>query len=217
MPMFEGDTGRSGRLSTLPIDSATVQSIKTTILRKEMKEQRNYASVSYSENIGWVIGPYRLTSESIFQWISHLTDDDIEEIQNVENSLRYVRYSTACGGKQEMLGSVVRAGTGRLLLQIRALIMALEDIELDKEAVDQIVDFLLEPPVRKFMELIGSLQPSAPAPDSEALSQHFTAFLQELIARDLIEAIVETAVNPKTGKVDIDTVVEMVHLREIVA
>ncbi len=216
-PSEANDYFPPSKVPTLPNESPSLSALKDLIAGFETRGITDpYNAVQRREGQGFAVGRYALTAGTIFDWISGLSDAEIDEIEELE-------ITTPDGIKKKIK---IPKDTGAKLRKIRALVKTAKgtppgkngapessdgpDTAGEREnAIDQLFDDLH---ISYVTRLLAQMQEGKDAPSPEQVSKALSPEIQELIATDLIYKFAKECTDPATEKVNIGKVVLSMHL-----
>ncbi len=160
-------------------DSAIAPSSKSTIVSTETPQERIDSAVSQNDTGSWVLGPYKLSGDSVLTWISNLNQDELSAMQT-------------------MAGGV--GAEAQVIAKLNVLAQAYKQGKTPEQAKADYSSILADPEVLNFMHALSSMRPGSPQPDGAMLAAILNPSLQRLIAGDIMSAAsqVDSASHPES-------------------
>ncbi|MBX9952976.1 MAG: C39 family peptidase [Candidatus Obscuribacterales bacterium] len=178
-----------------------------------------YTAVQERGARGFGIGRYALTADSIFGWISGLTDAELSELEEME-------VTTADGKKKKIK---LPKSTGSMLKKMRDLLKAVkqgreqggnrgsgnaagDNADNSEDAEKAIRQLFTDPDTKDLTQLLVNMQGGRVKPTADEITKSLGPELQEIIATDLIYNFAKDSTNAETNKVNIGKVVLAMQL-----
>ncbi|MBS1957321.1 MAG: hypothetical protein JST89_24245 [Cyanobacteria bacterium SZAS-4] len=153
------------------LDSQAVRNVKARMLSAESEDQQSPFAISHTDAGEIVLGPYKLDSDGVLNWVANLSADEIKALAN-------------------LLGDQSAA---KVIAEMHSLTQAYKQNLTPEQAKDRYQEIVSDPQVRQFVLALRSMKSNDPTATGEQLAEVFNPNLQELIAGDLIRATLQQA------------------------
>ncbi|CAN5539402.1 hypothetical protein BH10CYA1_BH10CYA1_18370 [soil metagenome] len=162
------------------LDSDMVKATKAKVVSGETPEERSYTALSKDQAGGSVIGPYKLDRDTILSWISNLSKDELAVLP-------------------KMTGGI--SAEASAITKLNVLAQAYKQGQSPEQARQAYGSIVADPEVRDFLAALSSMAPGGQV-DAPKLAKIFSPELQELIAGDVIRAVIQIDNASSPAKID---------------